>query len=114
MTELAHPLSPSLKEKSRYRNENQILVNFMSNGSAPMVYNLENKMETPLQLDQAGLPTAGSGEEYVSSSVYDRRGQYIIVGTTRVIESPHSLLFPSSFTESKGFRAGCLSTTLKH
>lgn len=66
-----------------FRNENQILV-FLINTQPnsfcpPVIYDLETKNQTTLTFDNS-LP-----EEAVSAATFDRRGNYILTGTTKVL-----------------------------
>uniref|UniRef100_A0A914EEU9 Uncharacterized protein n=1 Tax=Acrobeloides nanus TaxID=290746 RepID=A0A914EEU9_9BILA len=57
------------------RNENQILT--LPLGFLPIIHNLQTGTSVKLDLKSVGI------EESVSAVVFDRRGQYIIVGTSK-------------------------------
>lgn len=55
------------------------LINMHSNSfSPPIVYDATTKVQTSLTFD------GGQMEEAVSAATFDRRGNYIIAGTTKV------------------------------
>lgn len=87
------------------RNEAQILVfliNTQSNSfCSPVVYDLTTKNQTALAFDNILL------DEAVSTASFDRRGNYILIGSTKVL---NKFLFKFYFV----LREGLLYMILKH
>lgn len=66
------------------RNERQILVYLISTQStntfcAPVVHNLEINEDVSLSIEEG----QAAAEEAVSAAIYDRRGEHILLGTTK-------------------------------